>query len=760
MSISAVRLSLVLSLLGLLGAFAALVLYFHPFLSDDALISLRYAERLATGQGLTWTDGERVEGYSDLLWVLIHALLHWLGFDPIRAVRAVGLLGATAAIFGVCLPQEGGLRAALARTLGGGWVLACSAPLAVWAIGGLEHGFMAGILVGAIYWQLKALGSEGAPTWSALLLSALHYACLALLRLDGALFVGVAALVGAWHGRGRGGLRAACLLALPSAVALAGQLAFRVAYYGQWIPNTARVKLSPGFHRFAQGADHLLQGAGAASVPIAAAILATTWVLLRDRPEPWQRLRFTLPWCLTLSWCAYLAFAGGDIFPGWRQLLLAWVPLALVVAEGAQRAVSRRQLPTLLALSLLATVIGGYLVVQIRDGENQRAKNELWEWQGLPVGDLLQRAFADDRPLLAVDAAGALPFWSKLPSLDLLGLNDAYIASHPPEGFGSGQIGHELGDGDYAWKRAPDLLAFNNATGVRWPSFRSGREMMARSDFLDRYGLMVVRGQRGSQAMGEIWVRKDGALGLRREPGRILIPGYLFSERAPGGAVLGEGDRLVTPIAPGQPVRATHIALEAGRWSLHTRPSHGSLRWGLVCDGQGAARLAEGDGAVVELEQDAVVDLAVELTGSSSIALSSVVLEETTRAPGWRCLPPRQPMRIEESQLRAAVLEGSFWASPGHVVMGKHGVSIVLEKIRYPEVVEISLDDNDRYLVSLLRGDEQVALFPVDGQARGGMAIHRLSMPSNVRGAGIDRLRVVPDRGDGAYSLGHLRLLP
>ena len=92
--------------------------------------------------------------------------------------------------------------------------------------------------------------------------------------------------------------------------------------------------------------------------------------------------------------------------------------------------------------------------------------------------------------------------------------------------------------------------------------------------------------------------------------------------------------------------------------------------------------------------------------------------------------------------------------------MGKHGVSIVLEKIRYPEVVEISLDDNDRYLVSLLRGDEQVALFPVDGQARGGMAIHRLSMPSNVRGTGIDRLRVVPDRGDGAYSLGHLRLLP
>ena len=41
-----------------------------PFFSDDAFVSLRYAERLLHGDGLTWTDGERVEGYSNLLWVL------------------------------------------------------------------------------------------------------------------------------------------------------------------------------------------------------------------------------------------------------------------------------------------------------------------------------------------------------------------------------------------------------------------------------------------------------------------------------------------------------------------------------------------------------------------------------------------------------------------------------------------------------------------------------------------------------------------
>ena len=43
---------------------AVIVLVLHavsylPFISDDALISLRYAQRLLDGGGLTWNDGER-----------------------------------------------------------------------------------------------------------------------------------------------------------------------------------------------------------------------------------------------------------------------------------------------------------------------------------------------------------------------------------------------------------------------------------------------------------------------------------------------------------------------------------------------------------------------------------------------------------------------------------------------------------------------------------------------------------------------------
>src|SRR5690554_285805 len=117
---------------------------FLPFLSDDALISLRYAQRLLDGDGLTWTDGERVEGYSNLLWVLASALLGATGLDLIDTVRILGVLGMGAAVAAVAWAGRGwaGLPAAV--------LLALCAPMAAWTVGGLEQPLVAGLLAWAL----------------------------------------------------------------------------------------------------------------------------------------------------------------------------------------------------------------------------------------------------------------------------------------------------------------------------------------------------------------------------------------------------------------------------------------------------------------------------------------------------------------------------------------------------------------------------------------------------------------------------------
>src|SRR5688572_14492820 len=46
----------------------------HAWGSDDAWISYRYARNLSEGHGLVFNEGERVEGYSNLLYVLLMAV--------------------------------------------------------------------------------------------------------------------------------------------------------------------------------------------------------------------------------------------------------------------------------------------------------------------------------------------------------------------------------------------------------------------------------------------------------------------------------------------------------------------------------------------------------------------------------------------------------------------------------------------------------------------------------------------------------------
>jgi len=54
----------------------------HCYPTDDAYISFRYAKHLVEGQGLVWNLGEKVEGYSNFLWLLMVAAGMRLGLHP------------------------------------------------------------------------------------------------------------------------------------------------------------------------------------------------------------------------------------------------------------------------------------------------------------------------------------------------------------------------------------------------------------------------------------------------------------------------------------------------------------------------------------------------------------------------------------------------------------------------------------------------------------------------------------------------------
>lgn len=62
---------------------------------DDAMISMRYAKNFANGYGLVWNPGgERIEGYTNPLWVLYMSGIHLLPISQSKTSLFVQLTAA------------------------------------------------------------------------------------------------------------------------------------------------------------------------------------------------------------------------------------------------------------------------------------------------------------------------------------------------------------------------------------------------------------------------------------------------------------------------------------------------------------------------------------------------------------------------------------------------------------------------------------------------------------------------------------------
>ncbi|AKU90160.1 hypothetical protein [Vulgatibacter incomptus] len=600
------------------GAASLVLLGFHgyrylPFVADDSLISLRYAQRLFEGHGLTWTAGERVEGYSNLLWVLASAFLGLLGFDLILALRILGFAGMGATVAAaVWAFRTGGYRA-LVPAAGASLALALSGPIAVWAVGGLEQAFVAPLLAWALVLSFPVVDGRSDRVFPASVLLAL----LVLTRPDGALFpatIGLAILLC----RGLGSLGAVLRLSLLPMAAFFAQLVFRLLYYGDWISNTARAKAAFSWEHFRAGVEYIGTGSlwlGGLTILALASTLA-----LRTETSRKRAILVALP---LVSWMAYVASVGGDIFPGRRHFAPIVVMFSLLAGEFLTWASGHRSMALRVggaAAGALALATLG--IAQWRDPENRRALHERWEWDGEVVGNLLGDAFRDREPLLAVDSAGCLPYFSGLPSLDMLGLNDGFLARNRPPDFGKGAIGHELGNGAYVLGRNPDLVVFCSPGGSHLPCFRSGKEMLRNPRFRREWSLVIFEGRSPSRFTSRIFVRREGGrIGVRRAEHRIVIPGYLFATTPTVAAVLDPFHRIGASIPAGESSRF-ELAVPAGSERV-CADSSGPVD--LAVD-QGGVRLAAGPSPLDVSSQAGVVTLTVSNPGPGEVHLREITL--------------------------------------------------------------------------------------------------------------------------------------
>jgi hypothetical protein len=306
--------------------------------------------------------------------------------------------------------------------------------------------------------------------------------------------------------------------------------------------------------------------------------------------------------------------------------------LALMIAVGFSELDARGGGARAAARAGAAAALFLVWAVQLTDPQLDRARDERWQWDGEVVGRLLGTAFAAEQPLLAVDAAGSVPYFSRLPAVDMLGLSDAYLAHHRPADFGSGVLGHELGDGAYVLSREPDLVLFCHALTEPEPCFRSGVEMLQHPEFAASYRLNRLEGQDPYRFRAVVWARAEGGrIGIRRSRDEVVVPAWFATNTATSAAHLGFDRRLVVSVAARSPAALAALPLAPGRWTVSAIGRGSPPR--VLVSRTGSKRWQNGKGSVAFELADGVeprVDVLVRAAAPSQIFVLEAIRFERT----------------------------------------------------------------------------------------------------------------------------------
>lgn len=414
----------------------------HRYEFDDAYISYRYAANLASGEGLVFNPGERVEGYSNFLWVLVLAAGDAVGLKPPHLGPLLGVIAylsmivlAWAAIWTPFFNLE---LTGLSRYVGTAMlaILITAHGLASTAGAGLEtHFFALLVLSGAL-----VLATANLQTVRSLTLIGIIPVLLFLTRPDGVV-PGTAMLIvivmrsaherSSWSiGLLSGGIAAAPAITIGIAYGI-----FKLIYFGSILPNPYHAKGADALHLdaglaylrgFLQSYPFIVLGIG----------LVAAAVVMRPRNEAFQRVGlYTL--VISFAYGAFVIKVGGDFME--YRLGLHILPTVVVATVFAAPTLTRRWWAgALFAVILIGLSIRSPVLEERHYMQSLEEMNSYAE-AGRRVGKAL--AHLPPHTSIATTLIGTIGYESGLRIIDQWGLVDPEVRKRAPRpGFSRGHV--------------------------------------------------------------------------------------------------------------------------------------------------------------------------------------------------------------------------------------------------------------------------------------------------------------------------------
>jgi arabinofuranosyltransferase len=321
--------------------------------AEDAYITFRYIDNLLHSYGLVYNIGERVEGFTHPLWLLLVAIPAALG-TPIRAAALLLSLGlAIAALILLTFRSRDGKGNAVALPLAL-VLLLTHTGFRDFSVSGLEFPLVCLLLVW-FYQSYQKHDLLGKPILHGTLLALLYLARPELILLILSFYAVLAWQVirlyvlklpqRLWHDVLR--------LTLPLALLASGYHLFRWLYYDAFFPNTYYAKDGLGAY-WSQGIKYFLHFWHYSPILLLASI---GWVGLLAISHRFRSQTFSSPAkYVMLAQAALLAFyisrLGGD-FMAYRFLLPSMVILTLAMADSLDYLIQSRPSRRLVGAALL-----------------------------------------------------------------------------------------------------------------------------------------------------------------------------------------------------------------------------------------------------------------------------------------------------------------------------------------------------------------------------------------------------------------------
>lgn len=397
---------------------AMLMAWYQAFIMDDAFISLTYARYFSEGHGLVWQEGSHEFGYTNFLFTLLVGALMKFGIEPITAAAVISVPSFIATVLLVYRMVLFITPAAQWQALAASLSVVVHFSMASFATGGLETAMHAALIAASYHAALRKNPYDLAALASLALLTRLDSA---ILLLPAFMYLLRSAL---WRER-------MVLIAVPL-LTLGLFLYGCYAFYGYALPNTFYAKMQLPRSFYAEGFEYIFTFVKAnAYVPLVMLAIAL-W-------RPAKPILCLLFGCI--SWLAYIVYIGGDFME--FRLFVPLLPLLYVACFA-------RFTHWAMCIAMLAVngVVAFFYAprfeptrlvgnIQVLDDAITNPRHN-WAMVGQALGALFYTDRADDVKL-ALHTTGAIPYYSRLTTIDIYGLNTRWVAQNGmPAGYIAG----------------------------------------------------------------------------------------------------------------------------------------------------------------------------------------------------------------------------------------------------------------------------------------------------------------------------------